>query len=52
MAAQKRKKNLLTETFGVFECLQNPTNQDLQLSLFFQTLTKSKNMGLHQIISA
>ena len=34
MAAQKRKKKLLTEIFGIFECLitQNPTNQDSQLS--------------------
>ena len=33
MAAQKQKK-LLTEVFGIFECLlaQNTTNQDSQLS--------------------
>ena len=60
MAAQKRKKkkNLLTEIFGIFECLitQNPTNQDSQLSWFFQTIwktvRKSKNIGLEGIISA
>ena len=57
MAAQKWKK-LLTESFGIFECLlaQNPTNQDLQLSSFFQTLSKTvgkpKNMGFQGIISA
>ena len=34
MAAQKHKKNLVTESFGIFECLltQNPTSQDAQLS--------------------
>ena len=35
MAAQKcKKKKILTEIFGIFECLlaQNPTNQDSQLS--------------------
>ena len=30
MAAQKCKKKLLVENFGIFECLltQNPTNED------------------------
>ena len=34
MVVQKRKKKLLTEIFGIFQCLltQNPTNQDSQLS--------------------
>ena len=49
---------MLTEIFGIFECLlaQNPTNQDSQLSSFFQTLSKTvrkpKNMGFQGIISA
>ena len=34
MAAQERKKNLLTEIFGTFESAltQNSTNQEFQLS--------------------
>ena len=50
MAAQQKKK--LVEVFGIFESLltQNPTNQDSELSLFFQTIwktiSKSKNRGL------
>ena len=58
MAAQKQKKKLLTEIFGIFYHLitQNPTNQDSQLSWFLQTIWKtvrrSKNMGLQGIISA
>ena len=57
MAAQKQKE-LLTEVFGIFECLlaQNTTNQDSQLSWFFQTIwntvIKSKNTGFQGIISA
>ena len=49
MAAQKKK---LVEVFGIFESLliQNPTNQDSQFSLFFQTIwktiSKSKNRTL------
>ena len=49
MAAQQKK---LVEVFGIFESLltQNPTNQDSELSLFFQTIwktiSKSKNRGL------
>ena len=52
MAAQKCTKNLLAEIFDDFECLltQNPTNQDSQLSWFFQTIwkivRKFKNMEL------
>ena len=40
MAAQNYKKKLLREIFGIFEHLltQNPTNQDSQLSQFFQTI--------------
>ena len=58
MAAQKRKKKLLTEFFCIFEQLpnQNQTNQDSQLSWFFwniwKTVRKSKTMGLQGIISA
>ena len=54
----KRKKKLLTEIFGILEHLpaQKPTNQDSQLSWFFQiiwkTVRKSNNMGFHGIISA
>ena len=57
MAAQKCTKNLLAEIFDDFECLltQNPTNQDWQLSWFFQTIwkivRKFKNMELYGIIS-
>ena len=57
MAAQKPKK-LLTGVFGIFEFLlaQNTTNQDSQLSWFFQTIwntvIKSKNTGFQGIISA
>ena len=46
MAAQQKKKLVV---FGIFESLltQNPTNQDSELSLFFQTIwktiSKSKN---------
>ena len=52
MAAQKWKNKLFAEMFCILECLltQNPTNQDSQLSLFFQaiwkTVRKSKNKGL------
>ena len=52
MAAQKCKNILLVETFCIFECLlaQNPTNQDSQLSWFFETIWKaisnSKNREL------
>ena len=55
MAAQKCKKNLLTEMFGIFECLvaQNPTNQDSQLFGVFRTTWKAvrklKNMGFQGI---
>ena len=58
MATQKRTKNLLTEIFDVFEWLltQTSTNQDSQLSWFFQTIgktvRKSKTMELQGIISA
>ena len=51
MAAQKRKKNLLTEIFGTFESAltQNSTNQEFQLSWFFRivwkTVRKSKIHG-------
>ena len=51
MAPQKRKKTFSAEIFRIFECLltQNPTNQDSQLSWFFQTIKKSvrksKNQG-------
>ena len=54
MAAQKKK---LVEVFGIFESLltQNPTNQDSELSLFFQTvwetISKSKNRGRQENIS-
>ena len=57
MAAQQKKKRLV-EVFGIFESLltQNPTNQDSELSLFFQTIwktiSKSKNRGLLENISA
>ena len=57
MRGQKRKK-LIPETFCIFECLltQNTTNQDSQGSWLSQTIWKivrrSKNMGLHGIISA
>ena len=56
MAAAQQKK--LVEVFGIFESLltQNPTNQDSELSLFFQTIwktiSKSKNRGLQENISA
>ena len=49
MVAQQKK---LVEVFGIFESLltQNPTNQDSELSLFFQTIwktiRKSRNRGL------
>ena len=49
---------MLNEIFGIYEGLltQNPTGQDSQLSLFFQTIwktvVKSKNMGLQRIIYA
>ena len=49
MAAQQKK---LVQVFGIFESLltQNPTYQDSELSLFFQTtwktIRKSKNRGL------
>ena len=49
MAALQKK---LLEVFGIFESLltQNPTNQDSELFLFFQTIwktiSKSKNRGL------
>ena len=56
MAAQqkkeKKKKKKMIEAFGIFESLltQIPTNQDSELSLFFQTIwktiSKSKNRGL------
>ena len=40
MAAQQKKKKKLVEVLGIFESLltQNPTNQDSELSLFFQTI--------------
>ena len=50
MAAQQKKKKV--EVFGIFESLltQNSTNQDSELSLFFQTICKnigkSKNIFL------
>ena len=50
MAAQQKKK--VVEVFSIFESLltQNPTNQDSELSLFFQTIwttiSKSKYRGL------
>ena len=49
---------MLTQIFCIFECLlaQKPTNQDSQLSWFFETICKtagkSKNMGFQGIISA
>ena len=49
IAAQQKKK---VEVFGIFETLltENQTNQDSELSLFFQTIwqtiSKSKNRGL------
>ena len=56
MAVQhkKKKKKLkkMIEVFDIFESLltQNPTNQNSELSLFFQTIwksiSKSKNRGL------
>ena len=52
MQLKKTKKKLLTEIFSIFECLvtQNPSNQDSQLTWFFQiiwkTVRKSRNMGL------
>ena len=51
MAAQQKKKKMV-EVFGIFESrlTQNPTNQDSELFLFFQTIwktiSKSKNRGL------
>ena len=51
-------KKLQTEIFGIFECLitPKPTNQDSQLSWFFQviwkTVRKSRNIGLQGIIFA
>ena len=51
MEAQQKKKKLV-EVFGIFESLltENPTNQDSELSLLFQTIwkaiSKSKNRGL------
>ena len=56
--AQKWKRKMLTEIFGICECLltQNLTNQDSQFSWLFQTIwktvRKSKNMGLKGVISA
>ena len=55
MAVQHKKKKKLKkmiEVFDIFESLltQNPTNQNSELSLFFQTIwksiSKSKNRGL------
>ena len=52
MAAQQKK---LVEFFGIFESLliQNPTNQDSHLSLFFQmiwkAISKSKNRDSRKI---
>ena len=42
MAAQKRKKEIV-EIIFIFDCLltRNPTNQDSQLSWFFQTIWKT-----------
>ena len=42
MVAQKREKKLLAEIFCIFECLltQNRSNQDSQLSWFFQTIRR------------
>ena len=57
MAAQKHTRKLLAEIFGIFKHLlaQKPTNQDSQLSWFFQTIwenvRKSKNLGFQGIIS-
>ena len=54
----KKKKKLLAETFCIFVCLltRNLTNEDSQLSWFFQTISKtvrkSKNMGFQGIVSA
>ena len=43
MSAKTGKKKLLNEIFDIFECLptQNPTNQDSQLSWFFQITWKN-----------
>ena len=55
MVAEKWKKKLLVEIFGIFECIltQNPSNQDSQLSWLFQTIwnsvRKSKNMGSREL---
>ena len=57
MAAQQKKtknkkQTKLVEVFDIFESLltRNPTNQDLELSFFFQsiwkTVGKSKNRGI------
>ena len=51
MTGQQKK---FAEVFGIFESLltQNPTNEDSELSLFFQTIwktiSKSKNRKLCQ----
>ena len=60
MAAQKHTHThkILTEICGICEQMlaQKPSNQDSQLSWFFQTIwksvRKSKNMGFQGIISA
>ena len=52
MAVQHKKKKKMIEAFGIFESLltQKPTNQNSELSLFFQTIwksiSKSKNRGI------
>ena len=49
---QKKKKKKMVDVFDIFESLltRNPTNQDLELSFFFQsiwkTVNKSKNRGI------
>ena len=51
----QKKKKLLAKIFCIFECLltQNPTNQDSQLSWFFQKLwkvvRKSKTGGFWEL---
>ena len=43
MAAQKEKRKIVGTIFYIFEWLltQNPSNQDSQLSWFFQTISKT-----------
>ena len=53
---KNEKKKLVTDIFGFFQHLitQNPTNQDSQLSWFFQMIRKcvGKPKGIQVIISA